>query len=387
MTQGTLLESSVAETFGQEHRLRESVVFVVNTDWFFLSHRAAWALALRASGARVAVIARDSGRAEEIRAMGIEFVDLDLGRESSQAGRLPLVSFRLSRAISRMNATTVFLVSTAAYTLALPAVLTNRGIRFVNVITGAGRALAGGGSKATVVKACLRILARRPNVRTLFQTDHDRGQFLGSRMADAERSEVITGTGIDVSKWKPGSSTAGATTVLFAARLIAEKGPKDFVEVARRLKSPSTRFLLAGPRDLGVSSSVTTKEIESWHDQEIVHYIGNCRDMRELYAQADILVAPSVHPEGTPRALIEASSCGLAIVAYDQPGVRAVLDDGRSGIIVPSGDIEALTVAVSGLLSSPESRRDMATSAIRHAHDSFGIEGVLERLYQFVFVR
>jgi len=337
------------------------------------------------SGARVVVIACDTGRKPEVEALGAEFVDLDLGRESIGPLVAARTMFQLRQELKRLDPRTVFLIATAAYVLGSLSALTLPRTRFIIGVTGSGRALSSSKASATVVGWALAALSRRRNTRLLFQLHADRAFFVDRGWAVRGRSHVIAGTGIDAKAWHVERLERDSVTVLFAARLFREKGAHDFVSIAQRLQAPNVRFVLAGAPDAGVASTVTQKELDQWAETGAVEIVGRQHDMPRLLASADILVAPSSHPEGTPKALIEAAASGLAIVAYDQVGVRAVLDNGRAGAIVKSNDLIALESAVRQLINDRSARETMAYRAHEHAVRQFDIDRVLQRLYAVAF--
>jgi len=63
--------------------------------------------------------------------------------------------------------------------------------------------------------------------------------------------------------------------------------------------------------------------------------------------------------EGMPNVLMEASACGLPVVASDVGGVREIVQDGQSGILFPKGDHQSLTIALRKLLQEPALRKQM----------------------------
>jgi hypothetical protein len=138
----SLSEVEHAARIGRRHRGPKRVVFVVNTDRFFLSHRATWAAALQSAGATVTVIAEDTGGADAVRSLGFRFVDLPVGRETSvSVTAMACSATRILVALLRIRPGVVFLVHQVAYTLGWPAALLLRGTTFVRVAGGLGRAL------------------------------------------------------------------------------------------------------------------------------------------------------------------------------------------------------------------------------------------------------
>lgn len=83
-------------------------------------------------------------------------------------------------------------------------------------------------------------------------------------------------------------------------------------------------------------------------------------------ARADLFCLPSRH-EGLPLALVEAAALGVPVVATDSSaGVREVLDDGRTGVLVPVDDVAALAVAVEAHLTDPAPLRERARAGLGH---------------------
>jgi glycosyltransferase involved in cell wall biosynthesis len=80
-----------------------------------------------------------------------------------------------------------------------------------------------------------------------------------------------------------------------------------------------------------------------------VHFVGWWTDIPSAMADLDVVVLSSRN-EGTPVSLIEASACGRPVVATDVGGVRAVVADGRNGLLVPRDDPSALATAIGTVL-------------------------------------
>jgi glycosyltransferase involved in cell wall biosynthesis len=72
----------------------------------------------------------------------------------------------------------------------------------------------------------------------------------------------------------------------------------------------------------------------------------------------DLLIVPSQY-EGFGLTAAEAMAAGLPVIASDVDGLREVVDDGNSGLLVPFGDVEKMSSALLALLSNPERARSM----------------------------
>jgi glycosyltransferase involved in cell wall biosynthesis len=223
-------------------------------------------------------------------------------------------------------------------------------------------------------------------VFTLFQVEQDRETFtrLGL-LPRPNRSLVIPGTGIDVSGWQANSIRDFENPViLFASRLIREKGIHEFVGVADRLRSRGWRFQVAGDPDGGVESAVTTDELESWRADGAVELLGHRTDMTRVLAEVTLFVFPSRHPEGTPRVLIEAGASALPSIVSDLPGCTAVVEDGVTGIVLGSDlSVSELATAIEELASEADTARAMGAAARERISTTFSLDAVLTRLLEW----
>lgn len=378
-----------ATSVGRRYHATGRVVFVVNSDRAFYTHRLAWATALMAAGASVYVIAPDTGYAERLRSHGLKFIRVDLGRETVGPRKGIRAAISIFLLLLKLRPRFIFLVQTAAYTLGWPAAIFLPSSRFVRVAGGVGRALGTAASRRTasgrVVQASLRTAARLRNVSTLFQTEQDLGTFLSLGLARRERSSVVPGTGLDVENWwNEPRDYSGRLSVMFASRLFAEKGVREFAKAARYLPRDQFKFVIVGEPDDGVSTSIPPAEIESWVDEGLVEWWGHRDDMNLVLADAHILVFPSSHPEGTPKILIEALSAGVPSLVSDLPGCRAVVNSGVTGWVLES--VDARTIAAS-LLRISRARGELprlSRNARARALEAFSVEAVLERIFEII---
>jgi len=108
---------------------------------------------------------------------------------------------------------------------------------------------------------------------------------------------------------------------------------------------------------------------------DAVHFLGYRRELRPLFAAADVAVLSSDN-EGTPVSLIEAAAAGLPAVATDVGGVREVVGE-EGGVLVPPGDAEALASALLRMAGDPELRASCGNAARPRAIDRYGAERLL----------
>jgi phosphatidylinositol alpha-mannosyltransferase len=129
-------------------------------------------------------------------------------------------------------------------------------------------------------------------------------------------------------------------------------------EIARQ--HPGVRLLIAGKGDPAKVMAKVPNEL-----REQVTFLGMVDDPAKasLLRSVDAFVAPNLGGESFGMILTEAMAAGTPVVASDLDAFRAVLDDGRVGVLFPTGDAGALADATSSLLKEPQRREQLRTDA------------------------
>mgnify|MGYP003393710043 CR=1 FL=1 len=99
---------------------------------------------------------------------------------------------------------------------------------------------------------------------------------------------------------------------------------------------------------------------------------GHCQDMPAAYAAAQMVIAPSLKPEGFGRVPVEAQAMGIPVIASDLGGFRETIIPGVTGWLFAPGDAQTLANAIAAAMQlTPESCRTLALQAINHARTHF----------------
>ncbi|MBN2409486.1 MAG: glycosyltransferase family 4 protein [Candidatus Aminicenantes bacterium] len=156
--------------------------------------------------------------------------------------------------------------------------------------------------------------------------------------------------------WTPGRPIVGTV-----ARLHRQKGVIHLLRAGRRILEaiPESRIAIVGD---GPQAGRLKREARRLGLEERCLFLGERRDAPSLMALFDIFVLPSLW-EGLPFVLVEAAALGRPIVATAVDGVPEILEDGRTGLLVPPGDPEALAGAVIRLLRDREEAGRLAEKA------------------------
>jgi glycosyltransferase involved in cell wall biosynthesis len=359
------------------------VLFVVNWDWFFLSHRLPLALEARERGYQVLVATADTGLGQRIVEHGFEFYPLSL----SPHGMNPVLELRsvaeLAALYRRTRPDLLHHVTIKPVIYGSLAARTVPGTGVINAISGLGSMFSDrrGPWSRLMISSLYRIALRRKRTRIIFQNPDDLRRLTGVGMVANGNAILIRGSGVDPDEFPPRPEPAGPPLVILPARLLWEKGVSEFVEAARivRRRRPDARLALVGAPDEGNPASVPRSDLERWAAEGAVEVWGHRQDMPEVMACAHIVALPSYYPEGVPRVLLEAAASERALIAADWPGSREVVQDGRTGVLVPPRDPAALAEAVLRLIDDPELRRRLARSARDLVLREFRVSLVVER--------
>ena len=167
----------------------------------------------------------------------------------------------------------------------------------------------------------------------------------------------------------------------FVGRLVAEKGIHELLRAAKTVLEvvPEAKFLLIGPSDDEKADALTPAIAAEYGVSEACVFTGMRSDMPDLYTMMDVFVLPS-HREGFPRAPMEASAMGVPSIVTDIRGCRETVQHGRSGWLVPLGDVRQLANAVSLLLMNQQLAAYMGGQAREIALARFDEQAVFDRV-------
>lgn len=117
--------------------------------------------------------------------------------------------------------------------------------------------------------------------------------------------------------------------------------------------------------------------------QDRVTFAGWQSDERlvKFYQAADLFVLPSTdRSEAFGIVLIEAMACGLPVIASDLPGVRSVVRNNVTGLLVPPGEVDSLSHAIEKILTDDNIRNSFSRNAVQYVNNNYRWDGIIEKL-------
>jgi glycosyltransferase involved in cell wall biosynthesis len=354
------------------------ILFFANTDWYLYNFRRSLALALRDAGHEVVLVSPPGPYGEKLQALGFRWIPFAFSTCSTNPFREVSVLTRLVALYRRERPSLVHHFTIKCVLYGSLAARFSGVKRVVSAVTGMGHIFIDQGLKARALRPLVRWFYRfslgGANSRVIFQNQDDCDTFAAAGMVKHARMHVIRGSGVDCARFYPVDVRTNnrVPKVLFASRLLREKGVFELLDAIRllRTRGVNAEFLLAGNLYPENPSSLTGKELEEVRNEGLISYLGHIEDMPGLLSRCDIVVLPS-YQEGTPRILIEAAAAEKPIVATDIAGCRGLVRHGINGLLVPVKDCARLSASLERLILDEQLRRDFGKAGRRIVLEQF----------------
>lgn len=218
--------------------------------------------------------------------------------------------------------------------------------------------------------------------KVFFQNPDDLKLFQSMQLVSPQKpTVVVNGSGVnvqdfavlDLPKNEQGQVKA---SFLLIARLLGDKGVREYAEAARIIKveHPEFEFHLVGWVDEN-PAAIAQAELDTWVAEKVVNYWGKLSDVRPAIAASSVYVLPS-YREGTPRTVLEAMAMGRAIITTDAPGCRETVIHGQNGYLVPVKSVEELVQAMQTFIDDPQLMVQMGQRSREIALEKYDVHQV-----------
>lgn len=230
-----------------------------------------------------------------------------------------------------------------------------------------------------------RSLAKRTDALVAV-SEHVRDDLLGLGIGTPERWRVIP-LGFDLAPMLAVSGRSGRLREALAlredvplvgvlGRLAPIKDHQTLLQAIARLEDAHLAILGDGHLRPALQERAERLGIS-----KRVHFVGWWLDVADAISDLDV-VALTSRNEGTPVSLIEASACGLPVVSTDVGGVRAVVRDGSTGLLVSPGDVEGVAMALERILSDPTHARSLGDAGRDWVRERFSKDRLVSDIRQ-----
>lgn len=359
----------------------KKVCIFINVDWFALSHFEIYLKELVKHDVNVTLLTTNTGRCEDLRVLGIEVIEIKMGRGYSsffvelQSIRKIFISLR----DIKPDVFEMITIKPVIYGGLVSKLLKLE--KSIFYMSGLGSLFNDktfmGRCKTWLLKKFYKILMAQNNVEIIVENKDDKIFLVDALRVPKEKFKIIGGVGVNLKEFYPRNycKKSNATIMIaFVGRMLADKGVHEFteaVEICKR-KFQNAQFYLIGSVDPTNPASLSNLYLESIKAKNIFEYLGPRSDMPNFLRGLDIFVLPS-YREGFPRAIMEASATGLPVITTDVVGCRSSVLNNITGLIVPAKDSNLLAEAIIKLITEEKLRLQMGKNGRKHAEANFDV--------------
>tara|TARA_B100000212_G_scaffold340713_1_gene322032 strand:+ start:1161 stop:2297 length:1137 start_codon:yes stop_codon:yes gene_type:complete len=369
---------------------KKTILYVVNTDWFFLSHRLAIAKKTIEEGYDVHLLTEITTKKKEIEKYGILVQDIKFRRGSTSISQNLFLFIKILKIFKSINPDLIHLVTIKPVIIGgIAAHFLRKKTKLIISISGLGFIFIEKGFKAFFRKMIIilfyKLVFINKNIKVILQNKTDLKNICDFTNLTKKDAILIEGSGVNLNEYKFSKVPNSKPIVLFPARLISSKGIFEFIEAAKRLRNLG-RFVIVGKYDFEARKCINLNELKAIENQGIIEYWGESNNMPKIFKLSSIVVLPS-YREGMPKSLLEAAACGRAVVTTNVPGCRDAIIDGITGILVPPQDSLALSNGIYKLLKNHKLLDTMGTEGRKLAENKFDISKVVKKhleIYEYL---
>ena len=364
--------------------MKIKLLYFVNVDWFFISHRLDIALKALDKGYEVHIVTTLTKHKKELEDYGFKVHSVNISRGSGNIFSSIKVFLKFFLLLKKERPDLLHLVTIKPVLLGGIAARLANIQRVVSSISGMGYLYTNYGLINSLYRKGVSVLYRyalgHSHLEVIFQNPSDLELVSSFSKIDKKRTHLIKGSGVNLVNFSFSPLPEGRPIVLLASRMLIDKGVREFVQAARilRLNKTKARFVLVGEPDIENNASLSIEEIREWEKNKDIEYWGHSNNMSQTLKQSSIVVLPS-YREGMPKVLLEAAAIGRPVVTTDVPGCRDSITEGITGILVPLRSVKELAKAIKDLLIDRELCINMGAQGRKLAEENFDITLVVKQ--------
>ncbi|AIL13533.1 hypothetical protein IM40_08635 [Candidatus Paracaedimonas acanthamoebae] len=368
------------------------LLYFVSEDWYFCTHRLPLAKVALAKGYDVFLITSLSDCQKQIEAAGIKIIPLQYFNRSSGNLNTELLSLKELKTIYKnINPDLVHHVAIKPVIYGSLIAWINKTPRVINAFGGLGYLFTHKSLKTCflrkIVQKILKILLNRPTSTLILQNCDDAKLLLDRHIIQKDHLVTIKGVGVNTDIFsyqeEPQIDDKKGPLVSFVSRMLKDKGILELIDAIKilRFQHIKAQFHFWGDLDPLNPSSITIQELNDWQQDGLIIWHGPTKEVVSVYHKSHLVVLPS-YREGLPKTLLEAASCGRALVTTDVPGCREVVQNEKNGLLVPSKNALALAEAIQKLIINSPLRKKMGKQGREIIERNFSEKKLIQQTLQ-----
>ncbi|MEQ3636267.1 glycosyltransferase family 4 protein [Alcanivorax sp.] len=344
----------------------QTIFLTSNTSWYLYNFRKSTIRALLGQGYKVVCLSPQDGFSQRLKdELGAKHVALPMVGKSTGLVQELLSLLFIWQTFRRYKPVFVFNFTVKLNLYGGLACIVLR-VPFANNVSGLGTAFIHDSWLFRRVRQVYGWVNRRAH-HLFFQNEEDLAVFRDAGLLGNTPMTLLPGSGVDLDHFafQPLPDET-AITFLMIARLLGDKGVREYVGACRLLKEKgvAARCLLVGPLGVSNQSAIAEYEVAEWQQEGVLEYRGATDDVRPVIAESHVLVLPS-YREGMPRTVLEAAAMGRPAIVTDVPGCRQAIEAGKTGWLCEVRSAESLAEQMLNVIAMDDEDRQRAGQAAR----------------------
>ena len=364
----------------------KKILFVVNVDWFFESHRLEIAKRAISEGYEVHLACKNTGRFKCFESLGLVMHHLELGRSNTDIVHNLKNLLKLYLVIKKINPNICHFITIKPLIFGGMIALFNSKYKSVYSVTGLGSSFLSGvlheRVRAYIISKFYSYTFKKKNSVGIFQNKSDLDYIFPNYENNFKSFKLIYGSGVDLKLFEAKlKDFDNQLKIVMASRALKDKGVREFFEAASIVKKKykdEIDFSFYGEPDPENPTSISFDELNEMNISNAVKVCGFSNKMHEVLNLAHILILPS-YREGFPKIVMEGSACGCIAIVTDVPGCRDAIIDGKTGFLVKQKSVQSIVDSLEHCLNSRDNLSVMSKFARKHAEKNFSISKIVDQ--------
>lgn len=339
-------------------------------------------------GNTVVVTGPNQDHVDEILALGVsKFIEVPLVKDNTSVIGDLIYCWRLRKVIKTESPDLVFGYTIKPVIYGSIAARTAGVKKIYAMVTGLGRIYTSNGLKTRMVRFITDVLYKTAFWacdKVIFQNNDDLKQFVSCRYLHEKKAVKVDGSGVNMEQFFR-MDLPGSPVFLMVGRIIREKGVMEYCKAARVVKEkyPHVKFILLGGFDTSFGA-LKQEDLQPYIDDGSVEFPGEVKNPLNYYHDSSVFVLPSYYREGLPRTILEAMSCGRAVITTNWPGCRDAVDDGENGFLIHPKDAKELSMKMIQLIEDKRLLRQMSEKSYQKCRKTYEVSIINQKMREII---
>ena len=374
------------------NKISKKIVYLVNTDSFFISHRIRIADQLKKNGYEIHIATEFTNYKNLLKKKGFITHDIRFNKNSLNILLALVPLLQIMFLLFKVKPNILLLISLKPSIFGGLISFISPVKNIVISITGLGSMFLSknlfGKFRENIFNLLLRIIFLHNKLIVILQNKSDEKYLLKKTNLRKEKVKIIRGSGVDLNKFKFSKLPKKNINIVMISRIIADKGIREYIDSIKYLKKKNliANFYLVGNIDFSNPSAIKKPELELWKKKKIIKYFTHKKDVFSILKKSSIIVLPS-YREGFPKVLMEAAAVGRPSITTNVPGCKDAVINNKTGILVPPKNHIKLAKAIKDLSLDKRKLKKISVLARKHAVKNFNIINIVYQhilIYQFL---